>query len=316
VPLDSPVTPFGFSLTPFVIAAGAAILFGFVVWEARRERRGEQPLVHLGLLRIRELRGSVSMMLAQNLILMGIFFTIPLYLQVVQGLDALDTGIHMLPASVGLFVAAIGGSALSRRFAPRPIVQVGLVVILGSVAMMLGTIDPTLDSSAFLTAMGVLGLGMGLVVSQLGNVAQSAVGDEDRSEAGGLQNTSTQLGSSLGTALLGTVVITGLLSAFSTGVAENPDIADPVKQQVDVALSSGGTFVASDQVRSAAEEAGVDPVSTDALVAEYEDSQLMALKTALFAAGLLVLASLPITRRLPGSRPDPATAGPARASPA
>jgi EmrB/QacA subfamily drug resistance transporter len=316
VPLDSPVTPFGFSLTPFVIAAGAGILFGFVAWEARRERRGEQPLVHLGLLRIRELRGSVSMMLAQNLILMGIFFTIPLYLQVVQGLDALDTGIHMLPASVGLFVAAIGGSALSRRFAPRPIVQVGLVVILGSVAMMLGTIDPTLDSSAFLTAMGVLGLGMGLVVSQLGNVAQSAVGDEDRSEAGGLQNTSTQLGSSLGTALLGTVVITGLLSAFSTGVAENPDIADPVKQQVDVALSSGGTFVDSDQVQSAAEEAGVDPATTDALVTEYEDSQLMALKTALFAAGLLVLISLPVTRRLPGSRPDPAREGPARASPA
>jgi MFS family permease len=256
------------------------------------------------------------MMLAQNLILMGIFFTIPLYLQVVQGLDALDTGIHMLPASAGLFIAAIGGSALARRFAPRPIVQIGLVVILASIAMMLGTIDPTLDSSAFLVAMGVLGVGMGLVVSQLGNVAQSAVGDEDRSEAGGLQNTSMQLGSSLGTALLGTVVITGLLAAFSAGVAENPDIAAPVKEQVDVALSSGGTFVASDQVRSAAEEAGVDPVSTDALVAEYEDSQLMALKTALFAAGLLVLASLPVTRRLPGSRPDPAREGPARASPA
>ena len=57
------------------------------------------------------------MFLAQNLILMGIFFTIPLYLQIVQGLDALETGLRMLPASVGLFVAALGGSRLASRFA-------------------------------------------------------------------------------------------------------------------------------------------------------------------------------------------------------
>src|SRR6476659_8600408 len=90
-PRDSPLEPFGFSLTPFVIAAGALVLAGFRAWERRREERGEEPLVHFRLLRIRSLRGGVSMLLAQNLILMGIFFTIPLYLQIVQGLDALET---------------------------------------------------------------------------------------------------------------------------------------------------------------------------------------------------------------------------------
>ena len=69
--------------------------------------------------------------------------------------------------------------------------------------MLLGTIEPELDNGAFLAAMGVLGIGMGLVISQLANVVQSSIGDADRSEAGGLQNTAQQLGSSLGTALLG-----------------------------------------------------------------------------------------------------------------
>src|SRR6187551_873584 len=143
-PRASPVEPFGFSLTPFVIAAGALVLGGFVSWERRREEHGLAPLVHLGMLRIRALRGGISMLLAQNLILMGIFFTIPLYLQIVQGLDALETGVQMLPASAGLFLAAIAGSALAKRFAPRALVRVGLLVVLAAIAMLLGTIEPKL----------------------------------------------------------------------------------------------------------------------------------------------------------------------------
>ena len=74
--------------------------------------------------------------------------------------------------------------------------------------------------------MGVLGVGMGLIVSQLGNVVQSAVGDTDRSEAGGLQNTAQQLGSSLGTALLGAIVISGLIARFSDNIAADPRISE------------------------------------------------------------------------------------------
>jgi MFS family permease len=117
-PRNSPIEPFGFSLTPFVIAAGALVLAAFRDWERRRERLKQAPLVHLSLLGIRTLRGGVSMLLAQNMILMGIFFTVPLFLQIVQGLDALETGVRMLPASVGLFVTALAGSALAARFLP------------------------------------------------------------------------------------------------------------------------------------------------------------------------------------------------------
>ncbi|TMK58613.1 MAG: MFS transporter [Actinobacteria bacterium] len=301
-PRSSPVTPFGFSLTPFVIAAGGVILAAFVSWERRREARGEEPLLRLDLLQISTLRGGVAMFLAQNLILMGIFFTIPLFLQIVQGLDALETGIRMLPASVGLFVSAIVGSALASRFAPKPLVRAGLGLVFVSTLLLMGTIEPELDNAPFLFAMGVLGVGMGLVVSQLGNVVQSAIGDEQRSEAGGLQNTAQQLGSSLGTALLGAIVITGLITAFTGNIADDPQVSDRVQQQVEVQLSAGGSFVPSDEVREAAEDERLSPRATDALVSHYEDAQLEALKLAFLVAALLVLGSLWSTRRLPAER--------------
>jgi EmrB/QacA subfamily drug resistance transporter len=301
-PRSSPIAPFGFSLTPFVIAAGGGLLALFVGWERRRETRGEEPLLRIGLLGISTLRGGVAMFLAQNLVLMGVFFTIPLFLQIVQGLDALETGIRMLPASVGLFLSAIVGSALASRFAPKRLVQAGLVLVFVSTLMLMGTIEPELDNASFLIAMGVLGVGMGLVVSQLGNVVQSAVGDEQRSEAGGLQYTAQQLGSSLGTALLGAIVITGLIAAFTTNIASDPEINSKVEQQVEVQLSAGGSFVSSSQVREAAEAARVPPKATDHLVTQYEDAQLKALKLAFLVAAFLVLASFWSTRRLPTQR--------------
>jgi EmrB/QacA subfamily drug resistance transporter len=303
-PRSSPLEPFGFSLTPFVIAAGGALLAAFVAWERRREERGGDPLLHLGLLRVPSLRGGVAMLLAQNLILMGIFFTVPLFLQIVQGLDALETGVRMLPASVGLFASALAGSALAKRFPAKTLVRVGIAIVFVATLLLLGTIEPELDNASFLIAMGVLGIGMGLIVSQLGNVVQSAVVDRDRSEAGGLQNTAQQLGSSLGTAFLGAVVLTGLLSAFSANVASNPRIADEAQAQVQTRLSAGGSFVSSDQVESAATEAGLDREDVTEVVSDYEDAQLEALKTALLFAALVVLASFLATRHLPARRFD------------
>jgi len=301
-PRSSPITPFGFSLTPFVIAAGGVLLACFVGWERRREERGEEPLLHVGLLSISTLRGGVAMFLAQNLVLMGIFFTIPLFLQIVQGLDALETGIRMLPTSVGLFVSAIVGSGLATRFAPKRLVQTGLALVFVSTLLLMGTIEPELDNASFLFAMGVLGVGMGLIVSQLGNVVQSAVGEKERSEAGGLQYTAQQLGSSLGTALLGAIVISGLIAAFTANIAGDPQISNQVEQQVQVQMSAGGSFVPSEQVRAAAEAADVPAASTDALVGHYEDAQLTALKLAFLVAALLTLASFWSTRRLPPHR--------------
>ncbi len=206
-----------------MIAAGLAVIGGFRAWERRRERLKEQPLVHFRLLSIPSMRSGLTAFLFQNLILMGVFFAIPLYLQVVQGFDAFQTGVRMLPVSVTLFVTALVGARLAGRYPARTIVRAGLGLLLAAcLILLLSTIKPEIETVPFAIAMAVLGIGMGLIVSQLGNVVQSAVGDEDRSEAGGLQFTAQQLGASLGTALIGAIVISGLIAGVLGQGRERP----------------------------------------------------------------------------------------------
>ena len=126
--------------------------------------------------------------------------------------------------------------------------------------------------------------------------------DRDRSEAGGLQNTAQQLGSSLGTALLGAVVITGLITAFQSNIESDPRVSAEAQQQVETTIASGVSFISSDEVRTAATDAGAEPEEVDALVEGYGDAQLNALKTAFLFAGFIVLASFWGTRRLPTER--------------
>ncbi|WP_206053978.1 MFS transporter [Nocardioides iriomotensis] len=296
---DSPVTPFGFSLTVFVIGSGAALLWAFTAWQGHRVSSDHDPLVHLALLTIAPLRSGLIGLFSQNLILMGVFFTIPLYLQLVIGLDALETGLAMLPVSITMFLASAAGSRLSGRYSIRSIVRTGLATTTIATVMLLATIDPELDSSSFAWSMAVLGVGMGLIASQLGNVVQSSVDASGRGEAGGLQFTGQQLGSSLGVALIGAIVLSGLTTAFVSNISSDQRISDTVAEQVGVAVGSGVDFVSADQVATAAREAGLDEPTTEALVDDYEAAQLQSLKAGLLAAAFLALLSAAFTKDLP-----------------
>ena len=298
-PKDSPIEPLGFALTPFVIALGAVLMWGFVAWQRHREAIGSDPLVHLSLLRIAPLRAGLTGLFSQNIILMGVFFTVPLYLQLVLGYDALETGVKMLPVSITMFIASAVGARLAGRFSVRAVVRTGLWVTLASVLLLLATIQPDLADAAFAASMAGLGVGMGLLASQLGKVVQASVDASGRGEAGGLQFTGQQLGSSLGVALIGAVVLSGLTSAFITNIQESPEISQSVSGQLTVALESGIDFVSSEQIAAAATEAGLDEATTTAIVDDYEAAQLGALKAGLLGAALLALLSIPFTRDLP-----------------
>ena len=295
----SPVAPFGLALTPFVVGAGLAILVLFTRWSERRERSGDDPLFRLGLLDVAPLRVGLQMFLAQNLILMGVFFSIPLYLQVVQGLDALDTGLQMLPVSVTMFITSFLGARLSQRWTPRVIVRAGLWVLLGAVLLLMSTIEPELDGGAFGLSMALLGIGMGLLASQLGNVIQSAVGPRDRSEAGGLQYTAQQLGSAMGTALIGAIVISALGTTFVDNVDNDERIDPVVSEEISTSLHGSIQFVPTDDLALALEDSTLTAEEADAVVDAYEDGQLIALRIGLLVAAGIVTAALFVARRVP-----------------
>jgi EmrB/QacA subfamily drug resistance transporter len=302
-PKNVPFTIFGFSPTLFVLAFAGFLLWSFVAWQRHREMKGRDPLVHLSLAKIPPVRSGLIGMFSQNLILMGIFFVIPLYLQLVLGLSALETGIKMLPVSITMLLTSAVGSRLSNRLSVRSIVRAGLLTTIAGGLILLSTIRPTLANAGFALGMGVLGIGMGLLVSQLGNVVQSSVESSGRSEAGGLQYTGQQLGSSLGVALIGAIVLMGLAGTFISTVTHDPRISDDVAAQVSVAAGNNVNFVGSSEIDKAAKDAGLDPTTSAALVEDYEAAQLRSLKAGLLAASLLALFSLAFTRELPHDDP-------------
>ncbi|WP_322755672.1 MFS transporter [Frankia sp. Cas3] len=298
-PKNSPVAPFGFSLTPFVVAAGFAVLMALRSWEAHRERSGCDPLVRFALLTVQPLRSGLAVLGIQNVILLGLFFTIPLYLQVVQGFNAFETGLRLLPVSVTMLATSISGPVLGRVVGPRLVVRLGLLVLMGASLFLVAAVDPRIDDLRFAVAMAVLGVGLGLLASQLGNVVQSSVGESDRSQVGGFQYTAQNLGSALGTALMGAIVISALSVALQNRVENDPRISEPVRAQVGVQLEAGVGFVSTEQVRAALASTAIPPAQAQALVERYADAQLAGLRAAMLTAAAVALVGLAFTRSLP-----------------
>jgi MFS family permease len=121
------ITPLGFSVVPFMVLGGLALLWAFVAWEQRRARLGRDQLLDTALLAISQLRAGLSTLVGQQFVLMGTFFVIPVYLQVVLGLDAFETGKRLLPLSVAMLVFALLGPRIAARRSPRVVAQIGLV---------------------------------------------------------------------------------------------------------------------------------------------------------------------------------------------
>ena len=303
------ITPFGFSAVPFLILAGLGFIAAFVIWEERRERKGLDTLLDRSLLRIKQLRAGLSTLAMQQLILLGTFFVLPVYLQVVLGLDAFESGKRLFPMSVSMFIAAMAGPRLAAGFAPKRVAQVGLLALVAASVFLLGTIDVELRGTEFALSLTLFGIGAGLLLSQLGNVIMSSVDPAKINEAGGLQGTAQNLGASLGTALIGAVLIAAMTNGFVTQVEDNPAVTPPVRERVTQIAQKGIPIVPVDDVERAAVDEGVPAEEAKAIADDYGDAQLQGLKRALLAVAIFALLSLWFTRGLPGR----AQALPARA---
>ena len=308
-PVDAPtiggedITPFGFSVVPFLIVGGVFLLWFFSLWEERRDRLDRDTLLDRTLLYIKTLRAGLGTLMSQQLVLMGTFFVLPVYLQVVLGLDAFETGKRLLPMSVTMLIAALLGPKLSARLAPRLVVQIGLGAMVVAALVLVSTIDVELNETGFKLSLALFGVGAGLLMSQLGNVIMSSAPAAKTNEAGGLQGTAQNLGASLGTALIGSVLLTGLLTGFTDRIAENPALSEPVRAEIQAATEQGIEIVTTEQAHATLVGAGLTEAEADAVTADYAEAQLDALKKAMFAVALLALLSFALTRNLP-SKPS------------
>ena len=276
------------------------MLGGFARWEQRVSDAGQTPLLAPDLLRIPQLRAGASTLVIQYLIVAGLFFVLPLYLQVVLGKNALQTGVRILPISVTLMLTAVFGPRLAARSSPRRVVQIGLLLLMVGVLGVMGTISLTLASVPFAISLALFGAGVGLVISQLGNVVMSSVPQSRASEAGGLQGASQNLGQSLGTALIGAVLLTGLTTGFHDRVLADSSIPPALSQQIVAGTEAGLPMVSHSQFQALAVRAGLPSDQVDRLDALYADAQISALKRALLVAAACALLVLWFARALPG----------------
>ena len=308
-PIDPPFEVAGFSPVIPVVLVGLVIARLFLAWERRLGERGGAPLVGVDLLGIRSLRAGLASQMVLYFIIGGTFFILPLYLQTVLGLDAFESGLRMLPMSIAIFVMALAGSRLATKVSPRTLIQLGLAVSAGGVVFLIASIAPDARGNLFALAMAVIGTGLGLAVSQIGNVNLSAADASRSSEIGGMQGTTQNLGSSLGVALAGSVLFIGLAATFNANLANEPAATESLQQAAKEATASGIQVVSSDQVATSVTDAGLPPEQVDAVVSAYDTAKLQSLRTALgivlvvSVLGLLMTGGLP--RQPLGARGPP-----------
>ena len=293
----------GLSPAIWLIIGGLFVIWIFFRWQARRESHGQEPLVRTAMLRNKQLVGGLTMFFFQFLVQAGFFFVVPLLLSVALGLSAIDTGIRLLPLSVTLLAAAIGIPKLFPQVSPRLVVRLGLLSLLAGTVVLLGALDPDAGAEIVFVPMLLVGLGIGALASQLGAVTVSAVPDDQSPEVGGVQNTMTNLGASLGTALAGSLLIATLTSSFLTNVQQSQAIPASAKEQAQVELAGGIPFISDADLEAALHEAGASSQATDAAVDANADARLDGLRSALAILAVLAVLALFLAQSIPTRPP-------------
>jgi MFS family permease len=302
----------GMSPTVWFVFAGLLVTWVFFERESRLEAAGAEPLVKPSLFGNQQMTGGLLMFFVLYLVQAGMFFTIPLFLSVSLGLSALDTGVRILPLSVTLLAAAVGIPRFFPHASPRRVVRLGLLAMFAGIVVLMSAIDPTADARIVTVPLLLAGLGIGALSSQLGAVTVSAVPDELSPEVGGLQNTATNLGAAIGTALAGSLLITALTTSFLQGVQANPAVPEQVKSQATVQLAGGVPFLSDVALQDGLTQAGVAPAVTQAALDANRQARVDGLRSALSVLALIALVGLFVARRVP-DRPTRAVTGAAPA---
>src|SRR6266536_2225051 len=291
------------SPTIWLILAGGSVLRVFLWWENHRLARGDAALLDPAILRNPTLRAGLTSFFFQYFLQAGLFFAVPLFLSVALGLSAIATGVRLLPLSVTLLLAAAGVPKVFPDASPRRVVQIGFVALFVGIVIMLAALDAGAGPEIVTWPMLLVGLGVGALASQLGSVTVSSVADEHSGEVGGIQNTVTNLGASIGTALAGAVLISALTTSFFSGIKDNPKIPENVSSKAQVELAAGIPFVSDKELKTALDKADVPSETADAIVDENETARLDGLRASLSVLGVIALIAVFFSRRIPTRQP-------------
>jgi MFS family permease len=306
-----PEAPQWIGLSPVIwlLLGGFVVLALFLRWETLRIGRGEGALLNPQLLRNIQMRSGVLSFLFMFLVQAGTFFVVPLFLSVAVGLSAIETGVRLLPMSLALLLFAAGVPKLWPDANPRRVVNAGFLLLFAGLVLLVSLLDIGAGPEIITGPLLLIGSGLGAMASQLGSVTVSAVPDEQSGEVGGVQNTGTQLGASIGTALAGAILISTLTASFLGGIRNNPAIPDGLAVDAQAQLATGVPFTSDTDLQEALDNANVPPETATAVVDENAEARIAGLRSALAMLALISLFALLFTRGIPTVQPR-AEAGP------
>jgi len=294
------MAPHGWPLSPVPVAfaIGIACLVAFVLLERARRAAGKVVLVDLSLFSLRSFRIGSMAALVVALGEFGMLFALPLFLQGVLGYTALETGVLVVFLAIGTFLISGGTPQLGRRLGGRAVVQLGLAAEIVAIAGLALSFSTGVSFWVLAGWLFLYGVGVGLANAQLTNVILADVPVEQSGEASGLQSTVRQLGSALGIALLGTLLVSTLTTNFSGALDSIAGLSASDKISV-LALVNGS-------IGAAIPELTTQNATAAAVVDAARAALVDAARLTTFAAAVVLLLGLVATLRLPGLKTFPA----------
>jgi len=202
-----------------LLAAGAIVLAWFFLSTRAKERAGKEPLLSTALFHNRTSNLGLITQNIQWLVLMGSSFTIAAYLQVVRGYDAIQTGVIFTAATVGLLLSSLGAERFATRRAQRTLIMVGFAITIAGILVLVAMASAKTSAWSLAPGLFLLGFGIGGMLTPSVNIVQSSFGEDRQGEISGLSRSVSNLGSSMGTAIAGTILVAGLTqSAYAAAM--------------------------------------------------------------------------------------------------
>lgn len=237
------VNAFGLSVAPLAITLGLLTLVVFFIWQKHLENNGHTPLVSPSIFKNTQFSSGIAVTAMLGLGQVSLIFALPVYLQSVHNLDALHTGLALLPMSLAMLVFAPLSGFIGKNFRPKTLIQVGLVINVLATLVLRAGIQTDLSPIHLAPGLFLFGMGFGLVMAQISNLTLSAVSVEEAGEAAGINNTVRQVGSSFGAAIVGAALVVSLASGLRSGVQNSTVLAESQKQGLSESLAAAASEV-------------------------------------------------------------------------
>ncbi|MFQ5552968.1 MAG: MFS transporter [Thermoplasmata archaeon] len=296
------INPLGLSPSIWLIFFGLVLVAAFFHWQTRRERNNKTPLFTAGLLNNRGFIRSVATNAIFMIAMMGFIFTIPVFLQSFRGFSAFETGVALVPFSISAMVFSFLTPRLSARFHPKYLILGGLALAGIGILLTWAVISPALALADLVLPGLFFGVGTGLLLGPIVNLILSYVRQRQRNEASSARNANTQLGTSLGTAVVGSLLLVGFFVAVVDAVAEEAGVTltPQEREQLAIALEDALKKLSNQEIQDII---GALPPDDQALVLQiFETAGVNAMRSAMLATVAFIVLAFVVGLFIPGGK--------------